>query len=495
MKRRDFLKYTSGLASLVIVDSVLAQALWIPNALGNTIPLASLQSALDPSQALVLANPKEKRFQDTLISSNKRTQLVPAVRVLCRTPEAVGICILWAKQNNIPMAMRNGGHSYEGFSQSTGIVIDVRMMDSISISNDAETLTTGGGAVLGRVYLELAKKGRVIPAGSCPTVGITGHTTGGGYGLLARPFGLACDSLKSVEMVNAAGTLITVNEKENADLFWAIRGGGSGNFGIITKLQFQTHVTAKATTFVSGWTANKKTATQLLKAWQVWAPSAPDGITTLLKFSKSANAGEFTVRLVGQSINSAKALQTELDKNIFSIKSPNTHKVETKTFVEAVKQFSGDKAFPKTLTYPSVYMKGKSDYVKKVITDDGYDALFDNLQKGISVIFDAYGAQIRALSDTDTAFPHRENTICSVQYYSEWSEPDKTESKLQALRDIHEHMREYMSGGAYVNYCDLDIKNYAEAYWGQNLPRLIEIKSVHDPENFFKHAQSIPVKN
>lgn len=493
MQRRDFLKNIGGLGSFIVLDSILAQSLWIPSALGGTVPLASLQSMLNPEQALILFNPQEARFQETLVSFNKRTTVSPSVRVLCKTSEAVAGCILWAKQNNVPLAMRNGGHSYEGFSQTTGIVIDVRLMNTIETSESGDMAVVGGGAVLGRVYEAVSKKGRAIPAGSCPTVGVSGHTTGGGFGLLARPFGLACDSLLSVEIVTAQGLLMTASETVNPDLFWALRGAGGGNFGIITKLNFKTHAVKNVTTFLSGWSTDKATATRLLKAWQAWAPVAPNGITTLFKFSKSKD-NLFTVRLVGQTVNSVLALTTELNSHIYSIKKPDSFTPKTQPFLQAVQQFGADKAFPQSLTYPSVYMKGKSDYVKTIIPDAGYGPLFDNLPPGIAVIFDSYGGQVRARKDTDTAFAHRENTIASIQYYTQWDNPSDTPAKLNAINTYYSSLRPYMSGSAYVNYCDLDIKNYAQAYWGQNLARLVSIKNAYDPENIFKHAQSVPVK-
>ncbi len=477
----------------MVVDSALAQMLWMPSAHGSQVPVDSLKASLNPLDAIVLV-PKDAQFKETFISFNKRTTVTPAVRVLCKTPESVAICLQWAKQNAVPLAMRNGGHSYEGFSQSSGLVIDVRMMDSISLSENGDHATIGAGAVLGRVYEAVAKKGRVIPAGSCPTVGVTGHTTGGGYGLLARPFGLAADSLTGAEMINAQGQLLTINDKENADLFWAIRGGGGGSFGVITELQFKTHVTKKVVTFICSWSATQKTATSLFKAWQEWAPQAPNGITSLMKFSKEAS-GNIAVRLVGQTVGSEAELTKELKNNIFNIKQPDKYSPASKAFIDAVKQFSGDKTFPAKLTYPSVYMKGKSDYVKQVISDEGHAVLFSKLPTGIAVIFDSYGGQIRALKDQDTAFPHRENTISSVQYYMEWSKPEDTVKKLATINNYYELLRPYMSGGAYVNYCDLDVTNYGEAYWGANLPRLIDIKSLHDPENIFNHKQSVPVKS
>lgn len=136
---------------------------------------------------------------------NARTMLTPQLRALCKTANAVGTMVDWCRTNNLPFAMRSGGHSYEGFSQSLGIVIDTRLMSAIKVDVASKTVTVGAGVSLGSIYKALAPHNLAFAAGSCPTVGVSGHSLGGGYGYLARPFGLTCDNLLGIDLIDPQG--------------------------------------------------------------------------------------------------------------------------------------------------------------------------------------------------------------------------------------------------------------------------------------------------
>src|SRR5205823_464104 len=132
----------------------------------------------------------------------------------------------------------SGGHSYAGYSTvHDGVVLDLRHLRSIRGSRSSSTATVGAGAQLIDVYAALAAIGRTIPAGSCPSVGIARHALGGGMGLAGRAFGLATDNILSAELVTADGTVLQVTEQSHPDLLWALRGGGGGNFGIVTSIE------------------------------------------------------------------------------------------------------------------------------------------------------------------------------------------------------------------------------------------------------------------
>ncbi len=486
MERRAFLKTSGLLGSYVLLESLLNTAVWIPSAEGSPIPLASLQSALSTNDGMILV-PSSAQYADMQKTLNLRHQNIrPQVRVLCQTERGIASCIQWARQNNIPLALRNGGHSYEGFSLSPGLVIDLRLMNRRQLSADKSVLHVQSGALLGTVYETVAPYGLAIAAGTCPTVGITGHTTGGGYGLLARPLGLACDSLLEATIIDAQGRRLTANEQNNSDLFWALRGAGSGSFGVITDLKFKTHQIKMATTFVVRWRVPVETAIQIATLWQIWAVEAPRGITPLLNCTLVGQDVQLT--LVGQTITSRARLESELQKYFLSqiAAAPTTYRVSSKTWIEAVRQFSGGST--------PYYIKGKSDYVKSALTAEALRELFQKMPAGVAVLFDAYGGAIQDKTDQDTGFAHRENTICSLQYYLQWSSPQETTAKLQTLQTYYQHLRPYMSGGAYFNYCDLDLgTNYAQAYWGDNVEHLKNIKKIYDPENVFTHKQGIPV--
>lgn len=487
MKRRDFLKFSGALAAQTVLASTALESIFISTAHGQSVSVNTLKQSLNPKEALVVV-PTDALAAKYQSAFNKRTLLTPSVRVLCTTPQAVATAIQWAQTNNVPLALRCGGHSFEGLSQSTGLVIDTRLMSQISVSQSGDLVSVGGGALLGKIYEEVSKYGRVIPAGTCPTVGSVGHTLGGGFGLLARPLGLAADSLTAVELVDARGNILVASETQNKDLFWALRGGGGGSFGVVTKMQYRTHKVAQVVVFGISWTLPLENAMGLLKAWQQWAPNAPSEMTTMMKTSKN-QSGTVNIRFIGQSIGSEDSLNREL-KRFTTLQPSDKVTVKPLAFFDAVKRFGGNVE----AQTESVLMKGKSDYIKKVMSDQGIKDFLTRLPVGVDVMFDGYGGAVRNLKDTDTAFAHREETVSSLQYYTQWSNSSQTSEKLAMMRDFHNAMRPYMSGGAYVNYCDLDIKNYAEAYWGKNLDRLISLKSFYDPQNFFRHAQSIPLK-
>src|SRR5712691_6437518 len=150
----------------------------------------------------VLLRSTDRNFERYQPAYNRRTMLRPQLRALCKTPKSVAVMVDWARSNAVPFALRSGGHGYEGFSQSASVVIDTRLMNKIEIDTAGRSVAIGAGAALGDIYKQIGAKGFAIPAGSCPTVGVSGHALGGGFGLLARQMGLACDSLQSVELVD-----------------------------------------------------------------------------------------------------------------------------------------------------------------------------------------------------------------------------------------------------------------------------------------------------
>jgi FAD/FMN-containing dehydrogenase len=163
---------------------------------------------------------------------NERAQIAPALFAICATPSAVSSVFAWVKANNLPFVVRCGGHSYEGFSCSSGIVIDTRNLRRVTFHRSSMTVTVGAGASMDDIQTALKGNGVAFVSGTCPTVGISGHVMGGGYGLLARTYGPACDNLKAINLVTAAGTVVSASQNANLELFWACRGGGGGSLSI-----------------------------------------------------------------------------------------------------------------------------------------------------------------------------------------------------------------------------------------------------------------------
>src|SRR5581483_163889 len=181
----------------------------------------------------------------------------------------VAAVVRWSAAKGVHIVAKSGGHSYGGYSTvSNGVVVDLSKLAAVSVSGGHATI--GPGARLGNVYDTLGAHGVAIPAGTCPSVGIGGHVLGGGFGLASRAWGPASDNLVSLQIVTADGKVLTADPAQNADLFWACRGGGGGNFGIVTRLTFRTHPVSQGAYFVATWPWSQ--AAQVVGSFVAWAP-------------------------------------------------------------------------------------------------------------------------------------------------------------------------------------------------------------------------------
>src|SRR5215218_4663409 len=206
----------------------------------------------------------------------------PSVIVSCASPQDVSEAIGFARRHGLELAARSGGHSFAGHSTTSGMLVDVSPMRSVSVAGDVATV--GAGARLGEVYEALQDHDLTIPGGTCPPVGIAGLTLGGGLGILGRKYGVTSDRLVEAEVVLADGRFLRCDDGHEADLFWALRGAGAGNFGVVTTLVFRAVPAPQATTNLHlAWPSAHAGA--VIGAWQRWAPTGPDELAASLKIT------------------------------------------------------------------------------------------------------------------------------------------------------------------------------------------------------------------
>lgn len=463
--------------------------------------------------------PSDTDYLEAREDYNGRFNSHPKAIIYCENEHDISQTVKWARENNLNVSIRSGGHSYEGFSViDDGVVIDVSKLDKIKIEASKKTAIVGSGVTLLPLYEALWAKRMVVPAGSCSSVGIGGSTLGGGFGLLARNMGLTCDNLIGVKLVDATGEIIEANEQKNSDLLWACKGGGGGNFGVVTEFTFKTHPIQNVTVFRVKWKYEDMAA--VIKVWQKWAPNADNRITCVLSMtSKKSNR----VSCVGVFLGSP----TEVRKQIAPlVKSPVpiSVTVDSSSWMDAVMRFSGlpkpksvspakstvapaaikaraaqPKAPPDTVhMHVHPRFKNTSDYVNKELDEEGIKTVVNFLANtpvdSSCLQFDSYGGKITQVPVTDTAFCHRADTKFCMHYQISWRNPAQDERNMKWVNDFKKAMKPHVSGFTYVNYCDREIHDYARSYYGNNLERLIEIKQKYDPENFFNFAQSIPTK-
>src|ERR1700712_1821475 len=204
-----------------------------------------------------------------------------------------------------------------------------------------------------------------------------------------------------------------------------------------------------------------------------------------------AGGGLISMRCIGQSIGSESALRSQL-KTLTTLQTPSSPlSVQSLGFLDAVKHFAGP------LAYEQVYLKAKSDYVLSPLGSAGIDAMMAAVAPvapgGIVLLCDSYGGRISDVAADATAFPRRAGTQYCIQYFSSWTRAGDTPTRLAQVAKVYAAMRPPMPGASYVNYCDLDLPDFAKSYWGDNLARLVAVKQQYDPDNLFHHAQSVPV--
>jgi len=431
----------------------------------------------------------------------------PQMVVFCQSAQDVINAVKYARKNGLPFRSRCGRHNYQGYSSLVkgGIIIDVSDMESITLDRDNNTATIESGFSMLDLSEKLAESGITFPLATGATVGISGLTLGGGFGVTSRKFGLTCDNLLNAEMVTAQGELINANENENADLFWALRGGGGGNFGIVTSLTFKTHPVALVGIFNVTWTWDQ--LEHVVDLWQRWSFESDDNLTTLLSIHVDR-----TITLLGQYTCDATnnpqdfAQLPQLLAPLLQQTLPSSVSISAAPFEVAARMFFGvDPANPQWAVKrhgDQQIFKSTSAIAYDYFNADALKLLREHLeavpplsappsQPSMVQLLGGGGFPSRIAPDA-TAVVHREAKIV-VQYDGYWTAPQDGPPTVAWVTNFRRAMLPY-AHGAYVNYADADLENPLQDYYGSNLPRLVAVKRKYDPENIFNYPQSIPTQ-
>jgi FAD/FMN-containing dehydrogenase len=430
----------------------------------------------------------------------------PAGIAFCADAADVARCVTFARQHDLPLAVRCGGHSYGGYSTGPGLVVDVSLMSQVAVSG--EMATVGAGARLIDVYSGLNQRGVSIPAGSCPTVGIAGLALGGGIGVMDRLHGLTCDHIVGLEVVTADGRVVQADAGTNADLYWACRGGGGGNFGVVTRFVFSTFATTDVSLFGLSWPW--AAAAELLPTWMEWASGGPDELWSNCFFEANGEHGDPLIQVNGVWAGSQADTQAQLAKLIAAVGPPSGQVVGENAFGDAMYIEAGCRDLSQAAchlsdqqpggTLPRAVTVAKSDTFDHILGDAAVAAVLAGINqrqaegKAGTVAFDSWGGAIDRVGPGATAFVHR-HARASAQYLVVFSEGVAAAAVQDArawLESWYATMRPY-SSGAYQNYIDPYLADWQTAYYGANLARLKKVKAKWDPDNAFHFAQSIPL--
>jgi FAD/FMN-containing dehydrogenase len=404
----------------------------------------------------------------------------------------VQAAVRWAASRGVRIAARSGGHSYGGYSTvEDGLVVDLRRLRHIGLHHHNTRVVAGPGVQLGDLYAALAPHGVTVPAGTCPSVALGGHAQGGGMGLAGRDLGMTSDRVAALQIVTADGRLRDVDATHDPDLLWACRGGGGGNFGIVTSFTLRTAPARRAAWFFVRWPWEQ--ASQALAAWMAFAPEAPEALTSVFTL---ATGGQVTA--LGQHRGSLSSLRRLL-RPLANVSGASVSSGED-GWLALQRRWAGcahlshaachTKGTRPGGTLPRANFAGGSDYVGRKLDAAGRRAAIDAIgrrhQGSAALLFDAYGGAINRVRPRATAFVHRD-ALCSIQYLA-YGSPGPASAWVRGARRA---LASHVSGEAYQNYIDPDLVHWRRAYYGRNLDRLESIKAAVDPDRVFRFAQAI----
>lgn len=418
--------------------------------------------------------------------------------------------VVCCRLSKVRIVARGGGHSYvkNGFGDSRSLIVDLMKLNQISLDPMRMRCEIGAGARLGQIAYVLWKNGNfLIPSGTCATVGISGLTLGGGFGRFGTVFGLASDNVIEMEMVDANGQLLVINNATQSDLFWALRGGGGGNFGIVTKFQFKMYSAPTSIVYVFYEYSFRKDFSSFYRSWQSFITSGiPRHIVPYIVMKGDAikiGLSTFNFQHQNETVNSVTGF-------LKSFSFPNETDFSTKVLSYAeLLLLDGQQYASAMLTNISQlenlrkdgavgWKKVKSFFVDKILNENQIyklkELLADYLQH-TELHVEPGGGAINSLSRSDTAFMHRGNNFFQIQLkvFTAQNEPPNLKAN-RAMKMFYERSKSIFSHHeSYQNYLDQDIDDYLQRYYGANLKRLIQIKRQIDPDNVFHHPQSIPV--
>ena len=408
----------------------------------------------------------------------------PRVIVRCASPDDVAAAVRFAREHDLEIGVRCGGHSVLGLSvPEGGLMIDPTPMGGVRVDPGRRRAWVQGGALLGALDRATQAHGLATTAGNVSHTGVGGLTLGGGMGWLARRFGLSCDNVAAFDLITADGNLVRAGETENADLFWGLRGGG-GNFGIVTEFEFRLH-TAGTRALIADLFFPVDDALPVLRGWRELNATAPRQATFTARVGESDGRPLVSVGFVwvGDPDEGRRLIPS-----LRSLGRPVAERLEELSYVELQRMDDSSQG-------PGLRRYWKGHYFR-TFTDEAIQAYLlrgtpDGRGEHLPAVeLQAYGGAIADTPDSDAAFSQRDTTFEFVAA-ARWTNPAEDEARIAAARRCAAGLDRYATG-AYVNVLtDEGAAGVARAYPPHKLARLIALKDAYDPVNVFHLNQNI----
>ncbi|KAK7302901.1 hypothetical protein RJT34_13798 [Clitoria ternatea] len=439
LRRRDHQTSATNSVDITFVDCLV----------NHSEPSHPITSAIFTSNSSSFSSVLQAYIRN--LRFNTSTTRKPLLVVTASHVSHVQAAIICGQKHKLLMKIRSGGHDYEGVSyvaQEPFFLLDMFNLRSTEIDMETETAWVQAGATLGEVYYRIAEKSKNhgFPAGVCPTVGVGGHISGGGYGNLMRKYGTSVDNVIDAQIVDVLGRLLN-RRSMGEDLFWAIKGGGGGSFGVVLayKIRLVQHV----------------------------APTISNDlfIRLILDVANGTQIGTKTVRatFIALFLGDSKSLVSLTNEKFPQLGLKQCDCIETSWVRSVLFRDNIDIATPLEILLGRQpqslkYLKRKSDYVKKTISKESWEGIWKKmieLEKGI-MYFNPYGGRMAEIASTETPFPHRSGNLWKIQYQANWYEggEEVTQYHINLVRELHMYMTPFVSKNprqAFICYKDLDL--------------------------------------
>ncbi|CAI9092054.1 OLC1v1027201C1 [Oldenlandia corymbosa var. corymbosa] len=495
-----------------------------------------LQKSSDPvAFSRVISTPQTSSYSSILnvTVQNLRFTLpnTPKPRVII-TPDRdsqIQTAIRCSKKHGLQIRILSGGHDFEGSSYVSDVpffVLNMFNYRSVSVDAKSRTAWVGAGATLGETYYNIVKTNRSLafPGGYYPQIGIGGHVSGGGYGCLLRKFGLAADNVLDARVIDANGRILN-RKSMGEDLFWAIRGGMGASFAVILEYRVRLVEISKELTAFRLLKTLETNATDLVHKWQYVAPNLSENLLLELSLTviQSNQTGKRTVQATFVTLfeGGADELVSIMDEQFPELGLVKKDCIQLSSWVEFIIYFYGrpleltDSLLTSRVSLnPKSYFKSKSDFIQKPIPKQGIQKLWDMMLKidfpALLMNWTPLGAKMAEIPESEIPFPHRAGNIILVYEKIQWmgTDPKLMQQRIALIREFHSLMGEFVDNdprAAYADYRDLDLgvnnvgktsveqaRIWGAQYFKNNFDRLVKVKTMVDPHDYFKNEQSIP---
>lgn len=434
---------------------------------------------------------------------NPRFNTFPVVIVYCVSEPDIALALKVARENGVTFAVRSGGHCTEGWSANEGILIDLSGFGSVMVEPSGEFAWASSGCDFQKINDALQPRGLHVPGGTCPDVCVGGYMQGGGYGFTARVYGMNCDAVEEFRMMLADGSTVRANASENADLFWAVRGGMGGNYGILLWVRYRLVKLEAVTAFSIGWwfdkPADTDNAAKALMAMQrdmIRDPSLDHlGFQLAVAFQGDTPATSRPCVMMKAMVVGSAEEGARVQKRIAQLAGADVQYSVRGQYAALNEGLMTNPYEIPQLPIDAMPNEAKeARYIDKPVPREAWVGVLDHFRTTPTQMtiygVEMYGAQVARGPAQPNAFAHREadmDFFCDVFWFGEENRAAMLAHQAEWVRMV----APYWSGGVYPNYPSRNLADYRSAYWRGNFDGVLAVKQKYDPDNCFTFSQSL----